>query len=63
MERDLLRKKPVGRISSSSSSWVESSTEAGVGNRANRRGVTSLTRASVHCADRITATSSCQASS
>ncbi len=54
----LARKKPVGRISSSSSSGGIAAMSSGVGQTANRRGVVWLTRRSVVWADSTVATSS-----
>ena len=53
----LLLKNPVDRISWASTSGLTAAKSAGVGYFANSPGVTSLTRLSVHCADRIVATS------
>src|SRR5260370_42219937 len=58
---DLLRKNPVGRMSGSSSSGFNAAKAAGVGYFLNNSGVTLLTVASVHCAERIVATSNSQA--
>ena len=54
----LLRKKPVEWIASSTSLWSAPAKASGVGKRSNSGGVTRLTRSSVHCAERIVATSS-----
>ena len=54
----LLLKNPVERISSPTSAGSASARSAGAGYRANRAGVTRLTRTSVVCADRIVAVSS-----
>jgi hypothetical protein len=61
MDFDLLRKKPVERMSGSSSSGLSAANAASVGYFAKITGVTMLTRASVHCAERIVATSSSHA--
>ena len=52
--------KPVGKIAFAISPSSASANAAGVGKRANSSGVTMLTRASVHWAERIVATSSSQ---
>src|SRR5262249_38365540 len=56
----LLLKSPVDRISCARTSVSTAAKSAGVGYLANSPGVTSLTRLSVHCAERIVATSSSQ---
>ena len=48
------------RIRASSSGRVAAAIAAGVGKRRKSSGVTRLTRTSVHCAERIVATSSSQ---
>src|ERR1035438_1412904 len=53
----LLLKNPVLRISFASTSWRTAAKSRGVGYLAKRPGVTSLTRLSVHCAERMVATS------
>ncbi len=53
----LLAKKPMERMTPSSSSWLVCASSPGPGQRANRSGVTMFTRASVHWADKTTATS------
>src|ERR1700677_2196295 len=53
----LLLKNPVLRISSASTSGFTAAKSGGVGYLANRPGVTRFTRLSVHCAERIVATS------
>ena len=58
---DLLRKKPVVRMSSSNSSGWSEAKASGVGYFWKSTGVTMLTRTSVHCAERMVATSSSQA--
>ena len=58
---DLLLKKPVERISWPNSAWLACAKSETVGYFLNKPGVTSLTRLSVHCADRMVATSSSQA--
>ena len=55
---DLARKKPVGRISSSSSVRSAAARSAGDGYRANSAGVTWLTRTSVVWAESTVATRS-----
>ena len=60
--RVLARKKPVGRMSSSTSSTGAAASEAASGNRANSAGVVLLTRSSVHWADRMVAARSWNAS-
>src|SRR5678815_1804151 len=57
---DLLLKKPVLRISLARTSGATAAKSSGVGYLANRPGVTSFTRLSVHCAERIVATSNSQ---
>src|SRR5277367_7019384 len=57
----LLLKNPVERISCASSAWLAFAKSAIVGYLANKPGVTSLTRLSVHCAERIVATRSSHA--
>ena len=52
------RKKPVGRTSASTSAGSAAASFSGVPQRRNSSGVTRFTIASVHCADRIVATSS-----
>ena len=54
----LLRKKPVERISCSSSAGSAAAKAAALRYFANSAGVTLFTRSSVHCAERIVATSS-----
>src|ERR1700755_1105364 len=54
----LLLKNPVVRMISISSGNSAFAIAAGVGKRRNNSGVTMLTRTSVHCAERIVATSS-----
>lgn len=61
MDRALALKKPVDRISSSSSDPA-TAIAAGVGNRRKSSGVTPFTRASVHWAERIVAIRSWNAS-
>src|SRR3954469_21986911 len=61
MDFDLLRKNPVERMSGSSSSGFKRAKCCGVGYFLKMAGVTMFTRASVHCADRMVATSSSQA--
>ena len=56
----LLLKKPVLRMSCASTSGRTAAKSCGVGYLANRPGVTSLTRLSVHCAERMVATSNSQ---
>src|ERR1700691_6168432 len=56
----LLLKKPVERISPPSSAGFAAAKSAISGYFRNKPGVTSLTRLSVHCADRMVATSSSQ---
>lgn len=56
---DLLRKKPVVLTNSSMDAMSASAKLLASGKRANKAGVTLFTRSSVHCADRIVATSSC----
>ena len=53
----LLWKNPVGRISASSTAGLAAASARACGNRSKSAGVTMLTRASVHCAERIVATS------
>ena len=53
----LLLKNPVERISWASTSGATAAKSWGVGYLANRPGVTSLTRLSVHCAESMVATS------
>src|SRR5580658_949062 len=60
-DRALLLKKPVERISPANSCWLAAAKSVIVGYFRTRPGVTSLTRLSVHCAERIVATSNCQA--
>ena len=60
--RDFIRKNPVERICGSSSSGSALASAAAFGYRAKSAGVTTLTRASVDCAERIVATSSSNAS-
>ena len=55
---DLLLKNPVLLMSCASTSGRTAAKSCGVGYFLNRPGVTSLTRLSVHCAERIVATSS-----
>ncbi len=55
------RKNPVDWTSRSISAAGAAASAAGVGKRAKSAGVTMLTRSSVHCAERIVATRSCQA--
>ena len=57
-ERDFARKKPVDWICGSSSSVVAFASDWALGYRLKSAGVTWFTRSSVHCADRIVATSS-----
>src|SRR5271157_3469528 len=57
----LLRKHPVERMSGSSSSGLSAANDSRVGYLAKITGVTILTRTSVHCAERMVATSSSQA--
>jgi len=57
---DLLLKNPVERISFASSAWLACAKSSIAGYFLNKPGVTSLTRLSVHCAERIVATSNCQ---
>src|SRR6185437_5251936 len=61
MDFALLRKKPVLRISSSSAGNGASDIAFGVGYAAKSAGVARFTRTSVHCAERIVATSSSHA--
>jgi len=56
----LLLKKPVLRMSFANTSGATAAKSAIVGYLANNPGVTSLTRLSVHCAERIVATRSSQ---
>src|ERR1700685_3074873 len=56
----LLLKKPVERISLPSSAWFAAAKSAISGYFRNRPGGTSLTRLSVHCAERMVATSNSQ---
>src|ERR1700730_7177290 len=56
----LLLKKPVLRISFASTSGRAAAKSSGVGYLANNPGVTALTRLSVHCAERMVATSNSQ---
>src|SRR3989442_170992 len=56
----LLLKNPVERISLAKTSGRTAAKSAGVGYLANSPGVTSLTRLSVHCAERMVATSNSQ---
>ncbi len=58
-EAALARKKPVDSIIASSSARSAAARSAAVGYLAKTNGVTRLTRASVHCAERIVAMSSC----
>ena len=58
---DLLRKKPVERISGSSCSGFKAAKASTVGYFLKISGVTMLTRTSVACADRIVATSNSHA--
>ena len=53
----LFRKKPVERISSSTSACEPAARARASGYRAKSAGVTMLTRTSVHWAERIVATS------
>jgi len=53
------RKNPVGLTIASSASPGAAASSCGPGYSANRRGVTWFTIASVHCAERMVATSSC----
>lgn len=55
-------KKPVGRTASSNKRISASAKSFNEGNCANSTRVTKLTRASVHCAERIVAKSSCHGS-
>src|SRR5438876_8329106 len=59
MLRALLRKKPVDWIAASSSRGGAVAKAFAFGKRANKPGVTWFTRASVHCAERMVATRSC----
>lgn len=54
----MLRKNPVGRMTSSSSSGTAAAMSSGVGYFANSAGVVWFTRRSVVCADSTVATSS-----
>lgn len=54
---DLLFGYDIDRINSKISSIVAPAIASAVGNRSNNAGVTIFTRLSVHCADRMTATS------
>ena len=58
-----VRKKPVERMISSTSSTSAAAISTGVGYFSNSAGVTMFTRASVHWADRRTATSNWYGSS
>src|SRR5689334_1364965 len=58
-ERALLLKNPVDRISFASSSCEALAIASIVEYFLKRPGVTLLTRSSVHCADKIVATSNC----
>ena len=58
---DLLRKNPVERMSGSSSSGCKAAKCSGVGYFLKRIGVTMFTRTSVHCAERMVATSNSHA--
>jgi hypothetical protein len=58
---DFWRKKPVERISGSSSAAAAPASAFASGYFLNSAGVTMFTRTSVDCADRIVATSSSKA--
>ena len=60
MDLDLLLKKPVERMSSARTSGRTAAKSCGVGYLRKSSGVTSFTRLSVHCAERIVATRSSQ---
>ncbi len=60
MDLALLLKKPVERMSWASSAWFAAAKSWTVGYLRKSPGVTMLTRRSVHCAERIVATSNSQ---